>query len=101
MIANRALSHQLCTNDPMLQYRHLCHQVFNNTMFSNTYLHQNNKCAQVFASDFGWVCVYPMTTKGKAHEALYLMFQHERVLPSMVMDGPKEVSSEACSAETD
>ncbi len=59
-------------------------------MFSNTYLRMNNKCAQVFASDFGWVHVYPMKTKDKAHEALSLMIQRKGEPPSMVMDGSKE-----------
>ncbi len=31
-----------------------------------------------------------MKTKGKAHRALSLMFQHEGVPPSIVMDGSKE-----------
>ncbi len=31
-----------------------------------------------------------MKTKGKAHKALSLMFQHEGVLLSMVVDGSKE-----------
>ncbi len=43
------------------------------------YLCRNNKCAQVFASDFGWVSVSPMKTKGKGHKALSLMFQGEGV----------------------
>ncbi len=59
-------------------------------MFSNKYLYRNNECAKVFASDFGWVCVYAMKTKGKAHKALSLMFQHEGVPLSLVMDGLKE-----------
>ncbi len=46
--------------------------------------------ASVFALDLGWVCVYPMETKGKANIALFLMFQHEGVLLSMVMDSSKE-----------
>ncbi len=33
--------------------------------------------------------MYPMKSKGEANEALSLMFQHEGVLPSMVMDGSK------------
>ncbi len=74
----------------MLWYWHLCQPVFTDMMFSKMYSHQNNKCAQVFASNFEWVGVHPMKTKGKAHEALSLMFQHEGVLPSMVMDGLKE-----------
>ncbi len=47
-------------------------------------------CVQVFASDFGWVGVYPMKTKGEAHKALSLMFQHEGLPPSMVMGSSKE-----------
>ncbi len=60
------------------------------TMFSNKYSSGNNKCAQVFTSDCGWVHVYPMKTKGKAHEALSLMFQCEGIPPSMVIDSLKE-----------
>ncbi len=50
-IVNPVLSRCFWRNDCMLQYRHLHHQVFTDMMFSNTYLHQNNKCAQVFESD--------------------------------------------------
>ncbi len=53
-------------------------------------MHRNNKCAQVFALDFRWICVYPMKSKGKAHESSPLMFQHEGVPLSMLMDGSKE-----------
>ncbi len=68
ILANPALSRRFQTNDRMLQYWHLSHLVFTNTMFSNMYLCRNNKCAQVFKSDFGWIPVYPMKTKGKAHK---------------------------------
>ncbi len=44
----------------------------------------------MFASDFGWVQVYPMKSKGEAHKALSLMFHREGIPPSMVMDGSKE-----------
>ncbi len=76
----------------MLGYRHLRHPVFTNMMLSNTYLQRNNKCLQVFASDFGWVQVYPMKTKGKKHKSLSLMFLSEGVPLSMVNDGSKEQS---------
>ncbi len=75
-IANPALSQCFWTNDCMLWYRCLHHLEFTNMIFSNTYSCRNNKCAKVFASDVGWVCVYPMKTKGDAHEALSLIFQH-------------------------
>ncbi len=67
MIVNPALSRHFWTNDHMLQYRRLRHLVFTDKMFSDTYSRRNNKCAQVFASDFGWVQAYPMKTKGEAH----------------------------------
>ncbi len=73
----------------MLQHRHLCHQAFTDTMFSNTYLRKNNKCPQVFASDFSWVCVSPLKTKEETHKNLSLMLQHECMPPSMVMDSSK------------
>ncbi len=59
-------------------------------MFASTQSRRGNKCAQIFSSDFGWSCAYPMKTKGEAHEALSLMFQREGVPPLMVMDGLKE-----------
>ncbi len=89
-IANPALSQQFWKKDHMMQYRHLRHPVFTNTIFSNMYLHRNNKCARVFTSDFCLVHVYHMKIKGEAHEALSLMFQREGVLLSLVMDGSKE-----------
>ncbi len=65
--------------------------VFINAMSSNSYLHRNNKCSQLFTSDFGGVNEYPMKTKGKAHEALSMMFQGEGVPLSILMDDPKEL----------
>ncbi len=88
--ANPALSRQFWTNDCMLQYRCLSHPVFTDMMLSNMYLRRNNKCAQVFASGFGWVCVYLMKSKGEANKALSLMFQRQGMSPSIVMDRSKE-----------
>ncbi len=64
--------------------------IFMDTMFASTLSRHGNKCAQIFSSDFGWSPAYPMKTKGEAHEALFLMFQHEGVPPLIVMDGLKE-----------
>ncbi len=83
-IANPALSQWVWTND---HHWCLCHPVFTNTIFSNTYSCRNNKCAHVFASDFSWVHIHSMKTKGEVHEALSLMFQQEGVPLSLVMDG--------------
>ncbi len=58
--------------------------------FSEMYLSRNNKCPQVFTLDIGWVHVYLLKTKAKAHNAFSLMILHEGVLPYMTMDGSKE-----------
>jgi hypothetical protein len=47
--------------------------------------------AQIFATDFGWSRSYPMSCKGKAHEALGLLFAREGVPPKMIVDGAKEM----------
>lgn len=89
-IANLTLVHRFCTNDCMLQYCCLHHTIFTDTMFASTLSRRSNKCAQIFSSNFGWSCAYPMRTKGQAHDTLPLMFQCEGVLPHMVMNGSKE-----------
>jgi len=47
--------------------------------------------AQIFATDFGWSRSYPMSHKGKAHEALGLLFAWEGVPPKMIVDNAKEM----------
>jgi hypothetical protein len=47
--------------------------------------------AQIFASDFGWSQSYPMSRKGKAHEALGLLFAWKGVPPKMIVDDAKEM----------
>ncbi len=86
-IAIPASFHIFWTNDHMLHYRYLCHQILTNVKFSNIYLHRNNKCAQVFVSEFGLVHVHPMKTKARTHEASSLMFQ---LRCNTTMNGSKE-----------
>ena len=47
--------------------------------------------AQIFMTDFGWSQSYPVSHKGKAHEALGLLFAHEGVPPKMIVDNAKEM----------
>ncbi|KAL7526268.1 LOW QUALITY PROTEIN: hypothetical protein ACHAXR_003858, partial [Thalassiosira sp. AJA248-18] len=89
-VVNPTLSRRYPTNDRWHRYGRLPHTVFTDTMFAGTPSCQGNKCAQVFASNFGWARAFPMPTKGKAHEALSLFFNREGVPPVMVMDNSKE-----------
>ena len=51
---------------------------------------RQNRYAQVFVTQYGWVHAYPMRSKGKAHEGLSLLAQREGVPISFVMDNAKE-----------
>ena len=62
------------TNDHMMRYRHLPHNIFTDAMFSGVKSKMENTCAQIFCTIFGWTRVHPMKTKRKAHEALSLVF---------------------------
>ncbi len=46
--------------------------------------------AQVYSTSFGWACAHPMKRKGEAHETLSLVFHHDGVPPTMVVDDLKE-----------
>jgi hypothetical protein len=59
-------------------------------MFANIKSRQGNKCAQVFATHFGWVFVVPLTTKGDAHDALSIFLRRYGAPPAMIVDGSKE-----------
>jgi transposase len=65
--------------------------MFTDTLKANvTSWFQQNRYAQVFATRFGWVRVFPMQKKSQAHEALSLLVQRDGVPPVMIMDGAKE-----------
>jgi len=74
-VLHPTLSRRFRTNDRMLRYRRIPYDMYSDTMFSNTVSRRMNKMAQVYATDFGWSRVFPMKTKGEAHETLSLLFQ--------------------------
>ena len=84
------LSRRFDTNDRMLRYTRLRHILYSDTMFAATKSRRGYKCAQVFATDFGWVRVIPMSTKSDAHDALSLILQRVGAPCAMVVDGSKE-----------
>ncbi len=65
---NPTLARGFPTNDRMLCYKQLPHPTFTDTMFAGTTSKRGNKCAQVYATSFGWVQAHPMTQKGEAHK---------------------------------
>jgi hypothetical protein len=58
-------------------------------MYSTIISRQNNKAAQIFCTDFGFVRAFPMKKESEAHEPLYLLFHRDGITNFMVMDGAK------------
>jgi hypothetical protein len=63
--------------------------MFTDTMYSTILSRQENKAAQIFCTDFGFVRAFPMKKESEAHEALSLLFHKDGVPNVMVMDGSK------------
>jgi hypothetical protein len=78
---NPPLSCRFPTNDCMLHYPCMPHPVFGDTMFAGTESKNDNKCCQVFATNFGWARAHPLKQKGEAHEVLSFMFKSDGILP--------------------
>ncbi len=87
---NPKLAQRFLTNDGMLHYKRLPHTTFTDTMFAGMPSRSGNKCAQVYATLFGWARAHPMTRKGEAHETLSVLFHRDGVPPTMLLDGSKE-----------
>ena len=59
-------------------------------MFAGTATVEDNKCAQVYTTSFGWCHAFPMEQKGEAHESLLLLFQRDSVPPLMIVENALE-----------
>ena len=52
---------------------------------------RDNRCTQIFATNFGWSHSFPMKLKSEAHEGLSLFFQWDGVPPAVICDNAKEM----------
>ena len=78
------------TNVRNLCYCHQAHLEFSDMMFTSTVFRRGKRCAQVYATDFGWDRAFPMASR-KTHEILLLLFARDRVLPACICDNAKEM----------
>jgi hypothetical protein len=69
-----SLTKRYKTNDRQLRYRRLPVTMYTDTMYSTILSRQQNKAAQIFTTDFGFVRAFPMKTESESHEALSLLF---------------------------
>jgi hypothetical protein len=82
-----SLTKRYKTNYRKLRYRRLPVTMYTVTMFSTILSRQDNKAAQIFCTDFGFVRAFPLKKEKEAHEALSLLFHRDGVPKVMVMDG--------------
>ena len=67
------------------------HILYFQTVFVSTVSRRSNRCAQVYATDFGWARAFPMASRSEAHETLSLLFVRDGVLPACICDNAKEM----------
>jgi hypothetical protein len=84
-----SLTKRYKTNDRQLRYQRLSVTMYTDTIFSTILSRQNNKAAQTFCTDFGFVRAFPLKKEKEAHEELYLLFHRDGVPNGIVMDGAK------------
>ena len=87
-----SLNRRYTYNDRMLRYRHIPINMFSDTMFSTRRVGKsirNFTCAQVFATDFGWTCVYLMEYEREIPRAFKSLFKDHCVPNKMIVDGAR------------
>ena len=85
-VAHPTLSRRFPTNDRMLRYSRLPHDLFTDTKIAGIKSARQRKYAQVFATDYGWTRAYTIKHEREAHEALSTLFKKEGVPPHMISD---------------
>ena len=60
-------------------------------IFASTVPRKGNRCAQVYATDFGWARAFPMASRSEAHETLSLLFVRDGVPLTCICDNAKEL----------
>ena len=87
-----SLNRRYAANDRMLRYRHLPINMYSDTMYASQQVGKsvrNKSCAQVFATDFGWVEAYTMEFEREVGDAFKLLFKSHCVPDKMIMDGAR------------
>ena len=87
-----SLNRHYSNNNRILQYCRLMTPMYSDMMFVSKRAgksHRNFTCAQIFATDFGWVEVVPMEVERNIHLAFKHVFKDFGVPESMIVDGAK------------
>ena len=60
-------------------------------MLASTVSRRSNRCACVYATDYGWARAFPMASRYEAHKILSLLFARDDVPPICICDNAKEM----------
>ena len=52
---------------------------------------RDNRCAQVYATDFGWARAFLIASRSEAHETLLLLFARDGVMSACMCNNLKEM----------
>jgi hypothetical protein len=73
-----SLNRRYASNDRMIRYSHLDTSIFSDTMFASARAGKsvrNYTCAQIFATDFGWIRATPLFSEKDNHLAFKELFK--------------------------
>ena len=90
-IANPMKRNHYPTNDRILRYTRLPHDLFFDTLFVGTSSLRKNMGAQMFCTSCGWYRAYPMKSKGEARKALSILFKQVGVPTNLLTYNAWEV----------
>ena len=88
-VAYPNVERQWPTGDRPLRYKKLNHQVFHDTLHARTPSLRGNKCAEIYATDFGWSRVFPMKKVSEVHETPDMFLSRYGIPEALVSDGAK------------
>ena len=60
-------------------------------MYASTVSRRDNRCVQLYTTDFGWARAFLIASRSEAHETLLLLFARDGVLHICVCDNAKEM----------
>ena len=60
-------------------------------MFAIAVFRKGNKCAQVYATDFGLARAFPIASRSEAHETLLLLFAWDGILLACSCNNAREL----------
>ena len=84
------LYRRVSTNDRWKRYPRMNHVLYTDTMYAGVKSWQRrNKCAQLYATDFGWVRAYPMEKEQQGPSTLDILFKNEGVPDKVIGDFSK------------